>query len=377
MTRGLMQRLIEYVSSYELEGTWKGQRGSHSLHSMCSRTGSFPPALARWYIERYSLRRSRVLDPFSGKGTAPLEACLGGRVGIGNDLAPEAYVLTRAKVRPVGLEEVKSWVERNRSFIETYRSCDAPEEVEVFYSKRTLRQILAVKELLERPESDVEWFVKGVMLGILHGSSSDSLSVKCSHSFSMSPGYVRRSIKELGLKKPERNVPECILTRAKRVLQDGLPEVKGAAFNVDARRLPLVDESVDLIVTSPPYFSMQTYAWDNWLRLWFLGHDYRDVAKKLFHTSSVPKFLGFMEEALGEMHRVLKSGGYCVLVLGIVRLKGVLIDMAQLLLPVAEKVGFEPVRLVYDEIPKERKYLMYLERAQGVKREVVLELRKG
>jgi DNA methylase. len=141
--------------------------------------------------------------------------------------------------------------------------------------------------------------------------------------------------------------------------------------------LPLGDNSVDLIVTSPPYFSMQTYAWDNWLRLWFLGHDYREVAKRLFHTSSVPRFLGFMEEALGEMHRVLRSGGHCVLVLGIVRLKGVLVDMAQLLLPVAEKVGFEPVRIVYDEIPKERKYLMYLERTQGVKREVVLELRKG
>jgi site-specific DNA-methyltransferase (adenine-specific) len=372
-----MQRLVEYVSGYELEGSWKDHRSSHSLHSLCSRTGSFPPALARWYVERYSFRGSRVLDLFSGKGTAPLEACLGGRVGIGNDLAPEAYVLTRAKVRPVGFEEVRSWVERNRGFIEGYRSSDAPEEVEVFYSKRTLRQILAVRELLERPETDVEWFVKAVMLGILHGSSSDSLSVKCSHSFSMSPGYVKRSVKELGLKKPERNVPDCILTRARRVLQDGLPEVKGAAFNTDARRLPLGDGSVDLIVTSPPYFSMQTYAWDNWLRLWFLGHDYREVAKRLFHTSSVPRFLGFMEEALGEMHRVLRSGGHCVLVLGIVRLKGVLVDMAQLLLPVAEKVGFEPVRIVYDEIPKERKYLMYLERTQGVKREVVLELRKG
>ena len=98
-------------------------------------------------------------------------------MGIGNDLAPEAYVLTRAKVRPVGFEEVRSWVERNRSFIEGYRSSDAPEEVEVFYSKWTLRQIIAVRELLERPETDVEWFVKAVMLGILHGSSSDSLSV--------------------------------------------------------------------------------------------------------------------------------------------------------------------------------------------------------
>ncbi|MEM0375506.1 MAG: DNA methyltransferase [Nitrososphaerota archaeon] len=372
-----MQRFVEYVSSYELEGGWKTEkRKSHPLHSLCSRTGSFPPALARWYIERCSAPGGVVLDPFSGKGTAPLEACLGGRIGIGNDLAPEAYILTRAKVRPVTFGEVKGWVERNRRFIEGYRSSDAPEEVEVFYSRRTLRQILAVRELLREPEEDVDWFVSAVMLGILHGSSSDSLSVKCSHSFSMSPGYVKRSVRELRLRKPERNVPDCILMRARRVLCEGIPSVRGDAFNVDARSLPLGDESVDLIVTSPPYFSMQTYAWDNWLRLWFLGHDYREVAKRLFHTSSVPKFLEFMEEVLREAHRVLKRGGACVLVLGVVRLKGVLINMAELLLPVAERVGFEPIRIVADEIPKERKYLMYLDRSQGVGREVVLELRK-
>lgn len=373
-----MQRFVEYVSSYELEGGWKAERRrGHSLHSLCSRTGSFPPALARWYIERYSAPGSVVLDPFSGKGTAPLEACLAGRVGIGNDLAPEAYVLTRAKVRPVTFEDVRAWVERNRRYIEGYTACDAPEEVEVFYSRRTLRQILAVRELLRDPEDDVEWFVAAVMLGILHGSSSDSLSVKCSHSFSMSPGYVRRSLREMRLRKPERNVPDCILMRARRALEDGLPRVRGEAFNADARSLPLGEESVDMIVTSPPYFSMQTYAWDNWLRLWFLGHDYRDVARALFHTSSVPKFLGFMEGFLREANRVLKRGGACVLVLGVVRLKGVMVNMAELLLPVAEKTGFEPIRIVADEIPKERKYLMYLDGSQGVKREVVLELRKG
>ncbi|MEN3047237.1 MAG: DNA methyltransferase [Candidatus Caldarchaeales archaeon] len=373
-----MLRQVECVSAWELEGTWKGARRSdgHSLHSLCSRTGSFPPALARFFVERFSRPGAVVLDPFSGKGTAPLEACLAGRIGLGNDLAPEAYVLTRAKIRPVRFEEVVDWVWRNRSFIESYRGTDAPEEVQVFYSRSTLRQVLAARELLSEPETDVDYFVTAVMLGILHGSSSDSLSVKCSHSFSMSPRYVEKAVRVSGLKRPERNVADCILRRAERVLADGLPPVKGIAFDGDARSLPLPPESVDLIVTSPPYFNMQTYAWDNWLRLWFLGHDYREVAKRLFHTDSVSRFLSFAEEFLREFNRVLRPGGSCFLVLGVVRLRGETVNMAELLLDVVEGTGFEPVRVITDEIPKEKKYLMYLGADQGVRREVVLELRK-
>ncbi|MCS7095310.1 MAG: DNA methyltransferase [Thaumarchaeota archaeon] len=373
-----MQKEVECVSAWELDGTWKGTRGfgEHSLHSLCSRTGSFPPSLARYFIQRFSKRGSVVLDPFSGKGTAPLEACLLGRIGVGNDLAPEAYVLSRAKVRAVGVEEVQEWVRRNRSFIESYNSSDAPEEVRVFYSRSTLKQVLAVKELLSEPESDVDLFVTAVMLGILHGSSSESLSVRCSHSFSMSPWYVARSARKSGLKKPERNVPDCLLRRTTRVLADGLPQTKGFATNVDARSLPLPSQSIDLIVTSPPYFNMQTYAWDNWLRLWFLGHDYKEVAKRLFHTYSVNKFLRFSEEFLREFWRVLKPSGSCLLVLGVVKLRGEVVNMAEMMLEVVDKVGFTPVRIITDEIPKEKKYLMYLGGDQGVKREVVLELRR-
>ena len=38
-----------------------------------------------------------VLDPFSGRGTTPLQACAEGRIGVGNDLNPFAHLLTAAK----------------------------------------------------------------------------------------------------------------------------------------------------------------------------------------------------------------------------------------------------------------------------------------
>jgi len=372
-------RKVRIVSSRSIEDSWKyaGNNWGIGLHRLCSRTGSFPPSLAYYFIEKFSNPGGVVFDPFSGKGTAPLEACRTNRRGIGNDLAPEAYVITRAKVRPASVEKVVEWARRNRDFVENYRSCDAPEVVEVFYSKYTLRQLLAVRELLMNDDSDLGAFIKAVLLGILHGSSTLSLSVKCSHSFSMAPRYVERSIRRLGLRKPKRNVLDCIVKRTLSLMDGYVPPIKGEALMRDARWTGLGDESVDLIITSPPYFNMQTYAWDNWLRLWFLGHDYKEVAKRLFHTGSISRFREFIREALREMYRVLKWDRPCIMVVGIVRLRGERINMAEIIAPIAEEVGFTPARIIMDSIPRENKYLMYLREDQGVSKEVILELHKG
>ncbi|HEV2927391.1 MAG TPA: DNA methyltransferase, partial [Propionibacteriaceae bacterium] len=81
---------------------WKEQQRlwGHSFHPMCSYLASFPAALTHAFIARYSRPGDVVLDPFSGRGTTPLQACAEGRIGVGNDLNPFAHLLTASKVRP-------------------------------------------------------------------------------------------------------------------------------------------------------------------------------------------------------------------------------------------------------------------------------------
>src|SRR5712691_8966420 len=81
---------------------WKDQARlwGPTLHPMCSYLASFPAALAHAFIGRYSRRGDVVLDPFSGRGTTPLQACAEGRIGVGSDLNPFAHLLTAAKVEP-------------------------------------------------------------------------------------------------------------------------------------------------------------------------------------------------------------------------------------------------------------------------------------
>lgn len=372
---------IKHILSIDIPDSWKyakDYRGS-SLHTLCSRTGSFPPALAHYFVKKYSKRGATVLDPFSGKGTLPLEACLNGRIGIGNDLSPEAYVITRAKVNPVTISCVREWVERvKRTWRPNlYSVDDVSEDVKIFFSNYTLRQILAVRDMLIDDDSDVANFIKALMCGILHGPTRIHLSVPCSHSFSMSPNYIRKFVKRNNLRKPKRDVLRCLLVKAERVLKDGIPNTRGIATMCDARNLPIEDESVDLIVTSPPYFNMQTYAWDNWLRLWFLGYDYKKVKSMLFQSESKQKFVQFMHASLSEMFRVLKENSACFIVVGDVKLNGRYLNIADLIIPIAEDVGFTVNSVISDSIPKSNKHLMYLKEDEGVSKERIVELHKG
>ena len=101
-TGQLALELPSALPNLALEPEWKAQARlwGHSLHPMCSYLASFPAALAHAFIARYSRPGDVVLDPFSGRGTAPVQAAAEGRIGVGNDLNPLAHVLTSAKLEP-------------------------------------------------------------------------------------------------------------------------------------------------------------------------------------------------------------------------------------------------------------------------------------
>src|SRR5688572_25652688 len=98
----LALELPRSLPAIAIEPDWKLQPRlwGHSLHPMCSYLASFPAALAHAFIARYSRPGDVVLDPFSGRGTTPLQACAEGRIGVGNDLNPFAHLLTASKVEP-------------------------------------------------------------------------------------------------------------------------------------------------------------------------------------------------------------------------------------------------------------------------------------
>ena len=89
----------------------------------------------------------------------------------------------------------------------------------------------------------------------------------------------------------------------------------------DARRLPLPDNSIAGIITSPPYSIALDYVTNDELALRELGWE-PDLAREQFIGLRGKPALRFdlyvedMTQALREMHRVLMPGRACALVVG-------------------------------------------------------------
>src|SRR5438552_4012009 len=254
---------------------WKKNSSTHPLQKMMSRSGSMPPALAAHFIRTYSSSGDLILDPFCGKGTVLLEAVLSHRRALGFDVAPDAVIVSNAKVNPPTLLQATELIKCLRTSSRT-RLIGIPRSVRTFYSPQTLRRTIAVRDQLLKISSNGDaakkrtaGFLLGTLLGILHGHSQLSLSLPSSHSFAMAPGYVKRYAKKHGLTRPDRDVKKCLLQRVKQLLSAGNPPVQGKARWSSAENLRLSRNSlssvVDLIITSPPYLDAQTYAKDSWL----------------------------------------------------------------------------------------------------------------
>ena len=75
-----------------------------------------------------------------------------------------------------------------------------------------------------------------------------------------------------------------------------------------ADRTPQIeDESVDLVVTSPPFLDTIDYMQDNWLRMWFCGIEVEPG--KIWQLKSLEDWVARMTEVFVELRRVLKHGG--------------------------------------------------------------------
>ena len=109
------------------------------------------------------------------------------------------------------------------------------------------------------------------------------------------------------------------------------------------RKLP--DDSVALVVTSPPFLDVVDYATDNWLRCWFLGIDPKSV--KLTVPKKLAAWATAMTSVFSELRRVLKPSGYVAFEVGEVH--GGKTKLEETVLPCGAAVGLEPVLVLIND----------------------------
>jgi hypothetical protein len=311
--------------------------GTHakSIHSTHWFPGNFIPQIPTAFIQALSRPSDLVFDPFSGSGTTGTEALRLGRRTIASDRISACVMISQGK-----LDTQRTPIDRRRKgeilralTWDVYCRSDAPGKrgegsdpgLARWFTPVTLAQLRYLWSLIElQQDTVVRRILTLIFSDVLFACASPGRAVTVAgtrrrHHW----GWVADNVRPKVL--VEHNA--CRLFEARLA---NIPERSPAnnmtevlVMQQDARRLALPSDSVDLIVTSPPYIGVIDYTLANrllyaWMG-WPLGQDRSDEIGARFkrrRRELVAEYLEEMRTCWHELARVLRKGAYCAIVIG-------------------------------------------------------------
>ena len=343
------------IDTYVNEFWTSKQRAANSLHEISYRA-CFKPQLPRFFFDALTEPGDLVYDPFLGRGTTMLEAALCGRQSVGCDVSPLSVPLTRPRMTPPTLPAIEERIAE----IDFGGAVDTPDELLVFFHPDTLREICALQAYLasrrlEGAIDEVDQWIEMVAINRLTGHSKGFFSV---YTLPPNQAVTLESQKKINARRDQRpdrrDVPDLILRKTRSLLSDvddavreQLAQFDAAAILVgDAADTPqIADDSVRLVVTSPPFLDVVQYKDDNWLRCWFCGIDAEAVPISVHRK--VDEWRDKMTKVFHELMRVLQPGGYVAFEVGEVR--GGKVRLDEVVVPCGRAAGLDPVLILIND----------------------------
>src|SRR6266480_1686899 len=326
------------------------QRAASSLHEISYRA-CFKPQLPRFFVERLTAENDTVYDPFLGRGTTMIEAALLGRRVAACDINPLSSILTAPRLHPPHVRDVRDRL----AHLDWNYGGELDQELLTFYHPDTLREICALRSHLlsdnaDHAKAEVDNWIRMVATNRLTGHSPGFFSVyTLPPNQALTPKRQQKINEDRKQVPPRRSVPDLIIRKTESLLQT-VSDFDRRRLNESASDVVLLtrscdrtpeikDNSVDLIVTSPPFLDVVDYATDNWLRCWFNGIDESKIGIWTFRKPE--EWAAAMQRVFRELRRVLKSGGYIAFEVGEVR-RGKL-KMEELVIPAAKAAKLTPI----------------------------------
>lgn len=321
---------------------YNGRNWGHSWHSLCSYHGKLKPAIAHFMVAHFTKPGDYVLDPLCGVGTIPFEACLQGRVGIGNDLSELAFLVSKAKLEKTTESEAKAALEKLKKYVEKHvgdheidKECAKYEtfgyngKLPSYFHPDTFREILCARQYFIKllPAIDsADAMIFSCFLHVLHGNRPYALS---RNSHPLTPYAPKGEF-------IYKNVIEHISDKLVLSYKKGNFEhyVKGQTIFGDYAKLNEYNLQVDFIICSPPFVDSIRFYMQNWMRLWLCGWEAKDfkVAETKFLDQKQKKDMSVYDSFFRMCYEVLKPRGKIILHLG----KTAKVDMAAELAKIAK-----------------------------------------
>lgn len=316
---------------WDFPGSGTSERSVHSAHWF---PGNFIPQIPSALIEILSQPNQLVLDCFGGSGTTGIEAARLGRLSLVSDVLAACCAIASGKAsvvrNPRARQKLDALLERLTFDFE----CQSDESgtngegaskvLADWFAAGTLRQLKFLWKQVENSNSDIRPALELIFSDVLFasaspGAASTSTGRRRRHHW----GWIADNVRPKQL--VEHNAIEqfrerLIFLRQVHIASSDNPPL---VVRQDARALAIASESVDLVVTSPPYIAVidyahanrLLYAWKNWQlqedRDLEIGARYRRGRKNL-----VSEYLADMQRVWSEVHRVMRSGAYCAIVIG-------------------------------------------------------------
>ena len=244
-----------------------------ALNGICPYFTMFPLGFPLKHLQNVH-NADWIYDPFCGRGTTNFAARILNLQSVGMDVNPVAVAIANAKLSDANPSAIVDLASR------ILKTADPdPKPAGKFWSlayhSSTLEGILRVRSGLRMKQGPIANALTGIVLGSLHGPRplrKDSyFSNQMQRTFAPKPDYAVRYWETHGLKPRKVDILEIIEERAERYFSNAIPGPPSEVLLGDARNPPIRDKRFSATITSPPYFGMDTYVSDQWLRNWFLG----------------------------------------------------------------------------------------------------------
>jgi len=354
------------------------------------------PQVAGKILDDFGKNSRLLFDPYCGTGTSLVEANLREIEAVGTDINPLARLIAKVKTTEIPLKSLDLYLKDFNDFIisinigvKKINPC-IPEfkNIDYWFKKDTQLLLAVIKEYIESIDDlDIQDFFK-----VAFSETVRDVSLTRNGEF---------KLYRMSEKQREKFNPDTLAIMVSKSVRNrkGLAEYlairKGSArasifdfntvYGIPEDVLP--EESVDIVVTSPPYGdSRTTVAYGQYSRLsnqWLgiegaseidkksmggvrkkrhINFDFppldevlKDIAKEdEKRVFDVISFYADYKKSIDNISKVIRKGGIAAYVVGNRRVKGIEIPNDEITREFFERSGFQHIKTIIREIPNKR-----------------------
>lgn len=293
------------------------QQHMHSIHPYPAR---MIPQIPLKAMNNWTKEGDTILDPFSGCGTTLLEAILNGRNVIGVDNNSVACLISKVK----GIKYTKKEIQDLHNFLGIFDfmikgniTPDIPiyNNMEYWFAKSAIKELGKIKACINTLHGNV----KSVALCCL-----SAIIIRISYQYSDTK-YVRKitDYNEGTAYKSYKAKLKSVIENIEKI--NGQKTGHSSIIQADGRNLTKIGtETIDMIITSPPYLNAYDYHKYHRHRIQWINGDVayardNEIGKHDTFTrkgATPDKYFEDMKKCFMEWSRIMKHGSYCLIVVG-------------------------------------------------------------